>query len=767
MGAASATYIDHAPASMGVGIESPVCNVSNCSDLCHHALPMSDTQRLPIRVLLARLVILGLLPVAVLSAWAIVNTINSQRYAAQQAVLQLSRALAGTVDADLESTRRSLAAMARSDALMRGDIREFYGEAVREIAARPEWAAMILTNVRGEVLFKTSLPFDAKPASVVDPASLERAIKTGAPVVGDLLHGSARDAFAVRVPVVVGGRLVYVLTAAVAPDRLVEVLRRQKAPHSWALAVFDSAGVRVARSKDQAGTVGGRGSPELVRLLAQNKDEGVGVTRTFEGDEVFTGYTRLLPDRWTVVAGAPTSDLNRVLLGSIAWYLGGVVGSLLVCMLLTRRISGRIGSAVARIRDEALQLSAGQEVVAVQSGISELDDIALALNAASQALADHARSVREALSKADAAGQAKDEFLAVLGHELRNPLAPMLTALHLIDMKFPEAAQRERQIMRRQINHMRRLVDDLLDVSRITRGKLEIRREPVEMRAVIERALETFESALQARSRPVEVDAGADPIWVSGDETRLIQAVANLLSNALRYGGEGRIHLTLDKVHGRARVRVLDEGVGMTPETLERVFDPFYQAPQSAARQVGGLGLGLAIVRSIVSLHDGTVIAGSAGPGLGSWFVIEIPTATHADDAATQAPTHAQRRKGRVAVVDDNADALETLAEALRAAGHEVHAMSDAHEALARIPAIQPDVAILDLGMPGLSGIELAAALRSATPRWNGRLVALTGYGRQSDVEQARIAGFASHLTKPADISTLLSEIERLVRPSA
>ena len=728
---------------------------------------MSDTPRLPIRVLLARLVVLGLLPVAVLSAWAIVNTVNSQRHSAQQAVLDLSRALAGTVDADLESTRRSLSAMGRSDALIRGNIREFYGEAAREVAARPEWAAVILTNARGEVLFKTSLPFDAKPASVVDPASLERAIKTGAPVVGDLLHGSARDAFAVRVPVFVGGRLAYVLTAAVAPDRLVEVLRRQKAPHSWALAVFDSAGLRVARSKDQAGTVGGRGSHELMRLLAQDKDEGVGVARTFEGDEVFTGYTRLLPDRWVVVVGAPTAELDRMLLGSIAWYLGGVVGSLLLCMLLTRRISGRIGSGVARIRDEALQLSAGHQVVAGESGIAELDDIARALNAASQALVDHSRSVREALSKADAAGQAKDEFLAVLGHELRNPLAPMLTALHLIDMKFPEAAQRERQIMRRQINHMRRLVDDLLDVSRITRGKLEIRREPVEMRAVIERALETFESALQVRSGPIDVDTGSDSIWVSGDETRLIQAIANLLSNALRYGGEGRICVTLDKVHGRARVRVLDEGVGMTPEILGRVFDPFFQAPQSAARQVGGLGLGLAIVRSIVSLHGGTVFAASAGPGLGSSFVIEIPTTSQADGAAAEPPAHAQRRKGKIAVVDDNADALETLAEALRTAGHEVYAIADAHEALARIPTIQPDVAILDLGMPGLSGLELAAALRSATPLWSGRLVALTGYGRQIDVEQTRIAGFASHLTKPADVAMLLSEIERLVRPLA
>jgi CheY-like chemotaxis protein/two-component sensor histidine kinase len=334
-------------------------------------------------------------------------------------------------------------------------------------------------------------------------------------------------------------------------------------------------------------------------------------------------------------------------------------------------------------------------------------------------------------------------------------------------MKAGNLATRERQIMRRQIDHMRRLVDDLLDVSRITRGKLEIRRDSVLMQSVLERSLETVEPATKGRAHPIQVQVPAAPVWVQGEEARLVQAVSNLLSNALRYGGLAPIAMTLDLEAGTMRLRVTDEGVGMSDETLKRVFDPFFQARQNSARKIGGLGLGLAIVRSIVQLHGGTVIAGSAGPGQGSWFTIELAT-TPAPPAGDVPPLrHARRRTGHVVVVDDNVDALETIAQALRIAGHEVHAFSSPYDALARIPVIRPDVAILDLGMPGMDGLELAAALRQTAPDWTGRLVALTGYGQDADKLRSRAAGFALHLTKPVDMAEVLAAIESLVRAPA
>ena len=727
--------------------------------------PLADGPRLPIRVLLARLVVLGMIPIALLSAWSIVDTVAAQRQATQRSVLDLSRALASAVDADLEATRQTLAALGRSEMLAAGNLRAFYDEAGKEARLHPEWVAIVLTDAHGALQFNTLLPFGGADTRIIDPDSLQRVLRTGTPAVGRLLTGRTTAAFPVRVPVFVGGKLAYVITAAVRPDRMVDILKHQQAPAGRVIAVFDSAKVRVARSKDQSATVGGAAMPELAALFDRPGSEGVGLSSTLEGERVYTGFTRLHPDGWIVAVGAPRSDLMQAVASTIAWHVGGILGSLLVCFLLGSRIVHRIADNVARLRDDAVTLSAGGVIAPVHGDIAELDEMARALQAASQRLRENARITQEALAAAQSAAVAKDEFLAVLGHELRNPLAPMLTALQLVDIKAPDSLLRERQIMRRQIDHMRRLVDDLLDVSRITRGKFEIRREPALLQGVVERSIETVEPAALARARAIEVALPAAPVWVLGDETRLVQAVSNVLSNALRYGGDGRISLALEAGQGHARIVVDDEGMGMDDDTLRRAFDAFYQAPQGAARKVGGLGLGLAIVRSIAALHGGQVRASSAGPGLGSRFEIELPTIAAPVDAAPAEPAHARRRTGRVAVVDDNVDALEMIAEALRSAGHEVEAFADPRQALARIPAFKPDVAILDLGMPGMDGYELAAALGRTA--WNGRLVALTGYGQESDKARTGAAGFVFHLTKPMDVATLLAAIEEIVRPPA
>lgn len=726
---------------------------------------MRDGSRFPIRVLLARLVVLGLLPAALVGAWSLFNAIAEQRESTERAVLELSRALSSVVDSELNANRQSLLSLGRSRSLLAGDLQAFYDEARNEVAAHPEWAAVVLTDGSGRLLFKTLLPFGSPDSRIIDPPSLERVVKTGAPAVGRLLPGRTHPAFPVRVPIYQQGHLAYVLTAAVVPDRMVQVLKAQRQPKGWVISVFDGAGVRVARSIDHSSTVGGAAMPELAALFRKHDVEGIGITHTLEGEEVFTGFTRLKPDDWTVAVGAPTAEMKRMLLRSIGWYLAGIFGSFVACFLLAQRISRRIGDGVHRIRDEAVQLSEGAPVDVVRSDIAELDDMGLALEAAARRLAENARSLKDALAAADIAARAKDEFLAVLGHELRNPLAPMLTALHLLDLKAPDSTTRERQIMRRQIDHMRRLVDDLLDVSRITRGKFEIRRDAVLMQTIIERSLETMGPALAERNGSFEVERCTAELWVSGDETRLVQAVSNLLSNALRYGGDGPIRLKLEAGDGLARVEVIDAGVGMSAQTLTKVFEPFFQAPQGSERQIGGLGLGLAIVHSIVKLHGGSIRAGSAGIGQGSWFAFDLPTIPAPVISAEEHPPHAQRRRGAIVVVDDNLDALELVAAALRTAGHEVETISSAYEALARIPSLNPDVAILDIGMPGMDGYQLAAALKQSAPSWNGRLIALTGYGQEADKARSREAGFSGHLTKPIDVATLLGAIESVIRP--
>lgn len=722
----------------------------------------------PLRHKLILLAGVGLLPVSLLGAWGIWNAIQTQRQSLERSTLELSRALASAVESEIDATLRSLAAMARSKLLAEGKLSAFYDIAQSEVAARPAWAAVLLANGRGEPLFTTAQPYGQGEMKLVDPLSMARVIHSGQPEVGALTFGPRQaGAFAVRWPVVMNGKLAYVLTAAVKPEPILDVLQKQSVPPGWVIAVFDNAHNRVARTREHQSLVP---SPTLKALLAREASSGSGLTRSLEGDEVYTGFTRLDDVGWTVAVGAPTEGPDHALATSLAWYVAGTLATVLLCMALARRIAARITEDIQAVRDSAVQLGEGRPVAETRSEIDEIDQMARALRSASQRLSETTESMRQALSQATAAAQAKDQFLAMLGHELRNPLAPMLTTLHLLNRKSDDSTAREREIMGRQVAHMRRLVDDLLDVSRITRGKLEIRREPVNLFSVVERAVEAVQPALAAkRSKGLFVELPSVPLWVLGDETRLVQAVTNLLTNALRFGGDGTIALAVsaDDLHKRARLCVEDEGEGMQPETLERVFEPFYQALQTSERTTGGLGLGLAIVRNIVQLHGGEVRAHSDGLRRGSRFTIELPTMAPPQAIAPPPARNTANGTGRVLVVDDNADALDTAAELLREAGHQVLTAAHPRDALAGFVDFQPEVVVLDIGLPEMDGYQLVQALRKARPDWPGRFIALTGYGQEADKAHAAAAGFSVHLTKPADPSALLHSVDMLLaRPA-
>ncbi|HEY0819173.1 MAG TPA: ATP-binding protein [Rhizobacter sp.] len=719
----------------------------------------------PLRHKLILLAAVGLLPVSLLGAWGIWNAIQTQRQNLERSTLVLSRALASAVESEIDATLRSLAALARSPLLAAGDVAGFHALAQNEVATRPAWAAVVLTDDRGTPLFNTSQPVAAGAPRVVDPVSLAQVIRSGTPVVGSLSYGANRSgAFAVRWPVEKDGRLAYVLTAAVKPDPILDVLAKQGVPPGWVIAVFDNAQNRVARTREHRSP---RPSPSLAALMAGNVASGSGLTRSLEGAEVYTGFTRLASFGWTVAVGAPTADTDRALAQGLAWYVAGTLATVLLCLALARRIAAEITSDIHAVRDSAVQLGEGQAVAETHSRIEEIDQMARALRSASQRLSETTESMRAALHQATSAATAKDQFLAVLGHELRNPLAPMLTTLHLLNLKSDESTARERQIMGRQVAHMRRLVDDLLDVSRITRGKLDIRQEPVNLFAVVERAVESVQPALAKRHRDLFVDLPSLPVWVRGDETRLVQVLTNLLTNALRFGGDGTISISIEALPGTVRVGVHDEGEGMSPETLAHVFEPFYQAPQTSERSTGGLGLGLAIVRNLVQLHGGSVSATSEGPGRGASFVVELPTIDAPPSATAEPQRGGEPHAGRVLVVDDNTDALDTAAEVLMRAGHEVRTAAHPKAALALVDEFKPDVAVLDIGLPEMDGYQLAQALRNALPGWRARFIALSGYGQEADKARAAAAGFSVHLTKPADPAALLHSVDMLLAKPA
>ena len=368
--------------------------------------------------------------------------------------------------------------------------------------------------------------------------------------------------------------------------------------------------------------------------------------------------------------------------------------------------------------------------------------------------------------EAESASRAKDEFLAMLGHELRNPLAPIATALQLMRLRGVTGADQERAIIERQVRHLVSLVDDLLDVSRITRGKVQLKCERVDLADTVAKAIEMTSPAIEERRHALQVRVPRG-LLVDGDPGRLAQVVANLLTNASKYTDPaGRIVVTADREGADAVVRVADTGRGISPEMLPRLFDLFTQESQEIARSEGGLGLGLAIVRSLVAAHRGSVEAHSEGKGRGATFTVRLPLAVGVEEAAGAgdapgAGLPAAEPGLRVLVVDDNVDAAELLTDALRALGHQVETSFDGVRAVAAARASRPDVVLLDLGLPVLDGFEVARQIR-ALPELSGvELVAITGYGQEVDRRRTRDAGFADHLVKPVDLECLETWLRR------
>jgi PAS domain S-box-containing protein len=369
-------------------------------------------------------------------------------------------------------------------------------------------------------------------------------------------------------------------------------------------------------------------------------------------------------------------------------------------------------------------------------------------------------AAERARAQAEAASRAKDEFIAMLGHELRTPLSAVRNALVAARLE-PERGGRAVEIAARQADQLARLVDDLLDVARITQGKIRLRRQRTRVARFVERALETARPQLEARAHAVTLSLPPGDVHVDGDPTRLEQVVLNLVSNAAKYTEPGgRIEVAVERDAGDVVIRVRDNGIGIAPTMLPRVFDLFAQADRDVDRAQGGLGIGLTVVRRLVELHGGRVEARSEGVGRGAEFGVRLPAAGADDDAAgvvaagQGAPA---RAPVRVLLVEDNADAADSLAMLLEILGHRVRVATDGAAALDVAETHRPDVMLVDIGLPGMDGYEVARRVRR-DPRLAGvTLVALTGYARDEDRRRALDAGFDCHLVKPVDIDQLQS----------
>ncbi len=418
-----------------------------------------------------------------------------------------------------------------------------------------------------------------------------------------------------------------------------------------------------------------------------------------------------------------------------------------------------------------LQAEKTRELQALNSSLQDANLELERTNIALQGEVVERTRAESALKQAD---RQKDEFLATLAHELRNPLAPIRNAVHLMKLKSVDDPQLllSRDIIERQLIQLSRLVDDLLDVSRITRGKINLARERVELSDLIERAVETVTPVIEARGHTLKIELPKRPLGIYGDPLRLTQALGNVLGNAAKYTDAGG-HITLRARRRRrdVEIAVRDSGIGISPEVLPCIFDLFTQVDQDSGRPQGGLGIGLALVRRLVEMHDGSVTATSAGPGAGSEFVILLPVSVERENSGDEAdeegdagrsgpagePPEAPRApvQRRILVADDNPDARESLAALLALSGHEVFRAQDGSDALQSAERHRPHVVLLDIGMPLADGYEVARQIRRQPWGRDMVLIALTGWGQESDRRRSQEAGFNNHLTKPVDPDVL------------
>ena len=376
---------------------------------------------------------------------------------------------------------------------------------------------------------------------------------------------------------------------------------------------------------------------------------------------------------------------------------------------------------------------------------------------------------RRALERSEAAlrdaARRKDEFLAMLAHELRNPLAPLRHLSAILRVRDdPQTIGFVRQVLERQVGHMARLVDDLLDVSRITRGVVMLKPAPVDLRRLVENLLEDNQGAFERTAVTATLRAEGEPVWVNGDATRLIQVLGNIVNNAVKFtprGGRISVALSSDKARSVATLAVEDTGAGIEPELLGRVFEVFEQADHSLHRPDGGLGLGLAIAKGLVGLHGGTIRAESAGRGKGARFVIELPLSEEVPALReSPRPRRTAPRGGRILIVDDNVDAAHTLRALMQLENYEVTVAYNGADAVRLARECSPDAVLCDIGLPGMNGFAVARELRRDPATRRARLIAITGYGAPQDRQRALESGFDDHVVKPADPDTLLEKLQ-------
>ena len=721
-------------------------------------------RRVPLRQRLFVVVVAAVVPLAIMAAVAIWAGYQQQRSQAERAGLDVARAMHTAVVAELRRTISVLQVLASSRAMAPLDKTFLLERARQTLTAQTNWRAISLADPQGRIILDTRHE-EAEPLlPAPDTESLQRVIASQVPVVGYLVKSNEGGyTLSVRVPVMRNGELRFVISAVLDPNAILTVLNSHRAAESWTVAAADAKGNRVARTRSVEQSLGTPFSPTLVAMMARGGSEGAGTTINSEGDSVFTAYTRGGEYGWTTAVGQSTALVEAAARDSFMTFGTGVALSTLLGALVALFMARRIVMPITQLREAAIGMGRGERFHAPELDVRELHDVSMTLAAADEGQA-RAHAEREELLKreqaaraaAEAANRAKDEFLAMLGHELRNPLGAISNAAYVLENEKldGESARRTRAIIMRQVGHLTRLTDDLLDAARALMGKIVLRKRPLDLSAVAMQSIATLKGAHRLQGHRIIEDF--QPAWVDADGVRLDQVIVNLVVNAVKYTPPGgTIRISVRREGHEAILTVADDGIGLAPELAPNVFDLFVQGDRALDRNEGGLGIGLTLVRRLAELHGGSAVVHSDGPGLGSEFIVRLPLTEPASALPDSPPRMESSGSRHILLVEDNADARDTLAMLLEIQGHRVETAADGPSGLEKALALQPEVALIDVGLPGMDGYEVARRIRASRGMRRPLLVALTGYGAPEDRERALAAGFDSHVVKPVDDRTL------------
>ncbi len=688
-----------------------------------------------------------------------------QRNGLELRYLERVRAMTIALDTEIEGSIRVLRSLGLSPQLESGDVEDLLPPLRRFLDSQPLWSLIAVGDPKWVDALAVGREGKVNTVPQIDEATLQKVVDDGQPAVSGIVR-SPRGGYEtqIAVPVIHDGKVAYVLVAVIDQAAWLKFMSQFPVGPGALITLIDPNGLIIARTLHNHQWMGKPASP-VVLEKSRVTLEGAYRARGLEGQDLFTAHSRSVRWGWTIVTGIPADTIEAALLDSSAMLAAAAFITIGLAVLLAFLFGRRIERPITALGDSARALATGQQMVdRVPSRIAEVEKVERAFAESSGLLRERQQALNEALEgeqrarkEAEQASRAKDEFLAMLGHELRNPLNALTTAvnvLHHVDPKG-EQALRVRDIIDRQMVSLRDLVDDLLDVARVTSGKITLNRKPVDLAKIARRTVMMMSASGRLGRHRVEREY--QDAWVDADETRLEQIVNNLVDNAVKYTPEeGTIAVRVRVQAHEAVLEVADTGMGIAPDLLPRIFDLFTQGERTIDRAQGGLGLGLALVRRLVELHGGNIEARSEGVGQGAVFtvrlpLVEAPRETRAADEAKGAPP----KKLRILLVEDNEDGRQTLAMMLRMQGHEVHEADSGPTGVAGIHEVHPDIAIVDIGLPGFDGYEVARRTRADDRVEAVRLVALTGYGQEDDRRNARAAGFDWFLVKPADMGAL------------